>query len=133
MKEEVQTAIAQLKDGKASGPDNIQTKLLKLFDQQTRLLLECSTTFTTLEKFGMAEIWICCYSKENKTKEVWMEHIFKEVLDGMNKGILINGLGLNNIRYTDDTIVFADNLEDLQALVERINLQNITESQLFVN
>jgi len=38
----------------------------------------------------------------------------------LNKGILINGLRLNNIRYADDTIIFADNLEDLQALVDRI-------------
>jgi len=32
LQEEVQTAIAQLKDDKASGPDNIQTEHLKLFD-----------------------------------------------------------------------------------------------------
>lgn len=32
LQEEVQTAIAQLKDDKASGPDNIKTEHLKLFD-----------------------------------------------------------------------------------------------------
>lgn len=38
-------------------------------------------------------------------------------------GILINGLRLYNIRYADDTIVFADTLGDLQALMDRITHQ----------
>lgn len=85
---------------------------------------------------------------------LYSERIFNEALDGMNKGILINGLRLNNIRYADDTIVFADNLEDLQALVDKIthhssqyglevnvnktklmiiSKQKITGSRLFIN
>lgn len=39
MPEEEQKAIAQLKEGKALGPDNIQTELLKLFDERTINLL----------------------------------------------------------------------------------------------
>lgn len=51
---------------------------------------------------------------------IYSEWVFKEALDGCAKGILINGEWLNNIRYADDTIVFADNLNDLQILTNRI-------------
>jgi len=34
--------------------------------------------------------------------------------------ILINGNCINNIRYADDTVVFADSLEDLQAIMTKI-------------
>uniref|UniRef100_A0A8D8SH15 Craniofacial development protein 2 n=1 Tax=Cacopsylla melanoneura TaxID=428564 RepID=A0A8D8SH15_9HEMI len=51
---------------------------------------------------------------------LYSERIFCEALDEMEKGILLNGLRLNNIRYADDTIVFAENLEDLQALMDNI-------------
>lgn len=51
---------------------------------------------------------------------LYSERIFSEALDGLEKGILINGHRMNNIRYADDTIVFADSLEDLQVLVDNI-------------
>lgn len=59
-----------------------------------------------------------------KIFNLYSERILNEALDGMNKGILINGLRLNNIRYADDTIVFADNLKNLQALVDKITHYN---------
>lgn len=40
--------------------------------------------------------------------------IFKQTLDECDEGILINGERLNNIRYADDAVLFADNLEGLQ-------------------
>ena len=38
----------------------------------------------------------------------------------MEAGILLNGESLNNIRYADDTVKFADNLTDLQHFIDQI-------------
>lgn len=51
---------------------------------------------------------------------LYSEYIFRESLDEMEEGIPINGVKLNNIRYEDDTIVFADSIQSLQALMDRI-------------
>lgn len=44
---------------------------------------------------------------------LYSEYIFRESLDEMEEGIPINGVKLNNIRYADDTIVFADSIQSL--------------------
>lgn len=51
---------------------------------------------------------------------VYSENIFKQALDEYDEGILINGERINNIRYADDAIIFADSLEGLQTLMTRI-------------
>ena len=51
---------------------------------------------------------------------VYSEEIIKQALGDIDEGILINGKRLNNIRYADDTIIFADSMEGLQTLVERV-------------
>lgn len=51
---------------------------------------------------------------------LYSEHIFREALDNMDEGIPINGIRLNNIRYADDTIMFADTIEGLQKLMNKI-------------
>ena len=72
---------------------------------------------------------------------LYSERIFTEALHEIEKGILINGYWFNNIRYAADTIVFTDNLEDLQVLVNRIALYsqqyginiNIKKTKLMIN
>lgn len=51
---------------------------------------------------------------------LYAEQIFNEALENIEAGILINGEKLNNIRYADDTVVFADTLEGLQELIDKI-------------
>lgn len=51
---------------------------------------------------------------------VYSERIFKQALEEYDEGILINGERLNNIRYADDAVVFADSMEGLQTLMARI-------------
>uniref|UniRef100_A0A8D8W5N2 Craniofacial development protein 2 n=2 Tax=Cacopsylla melanoneura TaxID=428564 RepID=A0A8D8W5N2_9HEMI len=55
---------------------------------------------------------------------LYSEKIFREALKDVDKGISIDGNRLNNIRYADDTIVFADKLEDLQLLIDKITLHS---------
>ncbi|KAF2899079.1 hypothetical protein ILUMI_07096 [Ignelater luminosus] len=43
--------------------------------------------------------------------------IMKKVLEDIDEGILINSERLNNIRYVDNTVLLADTLQGLQALV----------------
>lgn len=52
---------------------------------------------------------------------LYSEHIFREALQDLEEGIAINGRKLNNLRYADDTIVFADSIEGLQALMTSIH------------
>uniref|UniRef100_A0A8D9EV91 Craniofacial development protein 2 n=1 Tax=Cacopsylla melanoneura TaxID=428564 RepID=A0A8D9EV91_9HEMI len=52
---------------------------------------------------------------------LYSEHIFREALQDIDEGISVNGLKLNNLRYADDTIVFADTIEGLQTLMNRIH------------
>ena len=51
---------------------------------------------------------------------LYSEHIFGEALEDQEEGISVNGRKLNNIRYADDTIVFADSIEGLQLLMDRV-------------
>lgn len=51
---------------------------------------------------------------------VYSEKIFEEALYELDEGILVNGERLNNIRYADDTVVFADSMEGLQRLMDRV-------------
>lgn len=71
LQEEVQTAIVELKDTKASDPYNIQSELLKLFDERTITFI--TQVFNNIYDTGNIsfKVWICCYSKENQTQEVW--------------------------------------------------------------
>lgn len=50
---------------------------------------------------------------------VYSERIFKKAIKEHDKGKLINGECLDNIRYADDAVVFADSLEGLKALITR--------------
>lgn len=47
----------------------------------------------------------------------YSEEIFSEALSELDSGIRINGKYLNNIRYADDTVLFATNLPDLQQML----------------
>ncbi|XP_072401119.1 uncharacterized protein [Diabrotica undecimpunctata] len=59
---------------------------------------------------------------------VYSEHVMSQALEHIEEDILINGERLNNIRYTDDTILFADSLEGLQTLAKwNVNKANWTQ------
>ena len=51
---------------------------------------------------------------------IYYEYIFRDALEGMEVGILLNGERINNLRYADETVVFTDSLDDLQNLMERL-------------
>jgi hypothetical protein len=51
---------------------------------------------------------------------LYSEYIFRETLNEVEEGISINGTSLNNLRYADDTIVFADTIKGLQILIDKI-------------
>lgn len=52
---------------------------------------------------------------------VYSEEIFRESLTDRSEGVRIGGETVNNIRYADDTALLAENLEDLQALLNSVN------------
>lgn len=44
----------------------------------------------------------------------------KKALEGETAGIKVNGIPINNIRYADDTIIIAENIDDLQRLMNKM-------------
>lgn len=71
---------------------------------------------------------------------IYSEYIFREALENTEIGIPLNGERLNNIRYADDTVIFADSLENLQILMNRVTESsqrqgleiNITKTKLMI-
>jgi hypothetical protein len=58
--------------------------------------------------------------------------IFYEALDGIEKGIQLNGVRINNIRYADDTKILADSTTRLQTSMDHI-AQHIQLFELNIN
>ena len=50
----------------------------------------------------------------------YAEMIFSEAIEGISEGITINGKGVNNLRYADDTTLIADSAEGLERLLQRV-------------
>lgn len=55
---------------------------------------------------------------------LYSENIFQEALEGQEIGIKVNGIRINNIRYADDTVLIADNMNDLQTLLDMIGIHS---------
>lgn len=49
-----------------------------------------------------------------------VEQFYKETLEDVELGIVLDGEGFNKIRWADDTVTFVDTLESLQFLVNRV-------------
>lgn len=52
---------------------------------------------------------------------LYSEEILAEALNESQEGIRINGEIINNIRYADDTVLLADSIGDLQALLFKVH------------
>lgn len=55
---------------------------------------------------------------------LYSEAIFRVALEDVEMGIRVNGTWINNIRYADDTVLIAENMHDLQQLVDKIGEQS---------
>lgn len=51
---------------------------------------------------------------------LYSDAIFREALHESPEGIVANGSPINNLRYTDDTILVASNMKDLQNLIDKV-------------
>ena len=51
----------------------------------------------------------------------YADRVFKEALSECEYGIKVNGKNMNNIRYADDTVLFADSVQALQEIINRVN------------
>ena len=52
---------------------------------------------------------------------VYADKVFKEALYECEHGIKVNGKYVSNIRYADDTVLFADTVQSLQEIVNKVN------------
>lgn len=53
--------------------------------------------------------------------------IFQEALVDETAGIKVNEVWVNNIRYADDAVLIADNINDLQNLLNVVEKQRVNE------
>jgi len=49
---------------------------------------------------------------------LYPEEIFPKVLENEEGGRRVNGIRLNNLRYADDTVILAENMSDLQNMLD---------------
>ncbi|KAL1447433.1 hypothetical protein WDU94_013960 [Cyamophila willieti] len=63
---------------------------------------------------------------------VYSETIFKETIAEINKGIKINNRMVNNLRYADDTVIMASNVEDLQQMLNLL-VTSSEQQGLYIN
>lgn len=63
---------------------------------------------------------------------IYSEHIFREALDKINEGILLNGERMNNIRYAED--IGHNNTDDrVREKIQRYGLEiNVNKTKLMV-
>lgn len=47
----------------------------------------------------------------------YLEYSFKEVSDNTDRVIKVNGVGINNLRYADDTTLLVESPQELQKLI----------------
>lgn len=78
--------------------------------QRAEVKVEQSTSEAIIIKRGVRQGCILSPLLFN----LYSETIFREALQGVQRGIKINGVIVNNLRYADDCVVLADNLADLQ-------------------
>lgn len=55
---------------------------------------------------------------------LYSEAVFQEASKDVEMGIRVNGVWINNVRYADDTVLIADNIHDLQQLVNVVGEQS---------
>jgi len=55
---------------------------------------------------------------------LYSEAVFQGALRDVEMGIRVNGVWINNVRYADDTVLIADNIHDLQQLVNVVGEQS---------
>ncbi|KAI5746880.1 hypothetical protein M8J77_008501 [Diaphorina citri] len=63
---------------------------------------------------------------------IYSEKIMAKALEHETGGIKINGIAINNLRYADDTVLLAENTEDLQRMLNNV-IQASQERGLTLN
>lgn len=63
---------------------------------------------------------------------LYADRIFKDGISDLDLGIKVNGKQINNLKYADDTVILAENVEDLQLFLNRIS-QSSHEAGLSIN
>jgi len=52
--------------------------------------------------------------------KLYSEESFTKALENEESGIQVNGIPLNNLRYADDTVLLAENISDLQNMLNNV-------------
>jgi hypothetical protein len=51
---------------------------------------------------------------------LYSEEIMSKASEEVEEGIVINGKIINNLRYADDTVLIASNIENLQKILDKV-------------
>jgi len=58
---------------------------------------------------------------------MYSEEIFTKAFKNEEGGIRVDGIPLNNLRYADDTVLFAENMSDLQNMLNNVITSSLEE------
>ncbi|KAH1000011.1 hypothetical protein HUJ04_008234 [Dendroctonus ponderosae] len=135
--DEVDAAIKSMKEGRSPGPDNINAEFLNLLGDDSSAGLDAKNIAIMTNLYWNQSTAVRIESESSEETKIlrgvrqgciispllfnmYSECIFNEALENIESGILLNGDIINNIRYADDTVIFAGSLEGLQELMDKI-------------
>lgn len=81
----------------------------------TRVLLEISAKWNLTEK----GVHVGCILL-SQIFNIYSDHLFREAIEAIEQGTVVNSIPINYFRYGDDTLLLADNPEGLQNLIDRV-------------
>ena len=87
------------------------------FNQTAHIRIEDSTSEDIVIKRGVRQGCVLSPLLFN----LYSEEMFGLALDEVTEGIRINGETVNNLRYADDTVIMANNIDELQILMDKIS------------
>lgn len=100
---------------------NLDTRDIRIitnlyFNQTANIRIQQQTTSSVEIKRGVRQGCVLSPLLFN----IYSEEIFARALTEDIKGIKVNGTYINNLRYADDTILLAENMSDLQEMLNNV-------------
>uniref|UniRef100_A0A8D8TK36 Craniofacial development protein 2 n=1 Tax=Cacopsylla melanoneura TaxID=428564 RepID=A0A8D8TK36_9HEMI len=101
--------------------ENIDTRDIQIlknlyFEQKAEIRIRSETSKELKIKRGVRQGCVLSPLLFN----IYSERIMAKALEEENGGIVINGTSINNLRYADDAVILAENIEDLQRMLNKV-------------
>ncbi len=100
-------------------PVHIVNLLKKLYDQQEACV---RTAYGNIEWFRILKAVRQGCGLSPPLLNLYTEVIMRKVLENYTHGISVGGQTIRDLRYADDVVMLAENIDDLQVLLSRVDM-----------